>query len=448
MKLMHIIFYIFSLVVINTLYAQDYIKLSGEALEKSPRTISEQLSQTQSNDVQNTGSASNPKLYPPKINQLGYLPKAEKKFTILADSIKPNDSFQIIDHSTSEIVFSGNLSNEEIDGETLHGETVLRGDFTSCENTGRYRVKVGRWESNPFSISVNVYNLLFLQAERTLYICRANTVLNDAITGINHNMGHPQDFDINGKDLSGGWYNAGDYGKWTHCAAITVAHLLWLFRLDSDAFQSDTIIIPESGNGIPDILDEARWGLVWLMKMQQSDGSVYHKVDSEPNFGWGNAPEDDQLTRTVKFQSKDISSPSTVDAGVFCGVMALGYIMYKTIEPSFADSCRLHAMTSWEWLKENKEDIQEDPYYMDKNVRDELAWAAAGIYTLTEDTTALSELNSYLLSSGINVVNWNNPSLFGFLEVYFSEIASDELKTSIRNAIIQKADNLKSHIYI
>lgn len=131
-------------------------------------------------------------------------------------------------------------------------------------------------------------------------------------------------------DVSGGWHDAGGYGRYIVPAAKTIADLLYAYEANPKLY-SDNIGIPQSGNGIPDILDEARYELEWMMKMQRADGGVYHKVTCE-NFPGYVSPEKetDQLIVTP------VSTTATAD---FCASMALAYEFYKDIDLNFANSC-------------------------------------------------------------------------------------------------------------
>ena len=93
-------------------------------------------------------------------------------------------------------------------------------------------------------------------------------------------MAHPQDatcgLSSNGsapKDLHGGWFDAGDQNRYTNWGASDVIELLRAYVESPGAFTDDTNI-PESGNGVPDLLDEVKWELDWMARMQNTDGSV------------------------------------------------------------------------------------------------------------------------------------------------------------------------------
>ena len=91
--------------------------------------------------------------------------------------------------------------------------------------------------------------------------------------------------------ITGGWHDAGDYGKYVAPGAVTVAHLLYTWKLFPQGC-GDDLNIPETGNGLPDILNEARFELEWILQMQRSDGSFHHKL-TKSHFAAFIMPQDD-----------------------------------------------------------------------------------------------------------------------------------------------------------
>ena len=96
----------------------------------------------------------------------------------------------------------------------------------------------------------------------------------------------------------GGWHDAGDYGRYMVNSGITTGTLLWAWETLRIEAQDIQLKIPERGNGTPDILNEARWNLEWMLKMQDTDGGAWHKQTSEQFSGFV-APEDDTLPSEV-----------------------------------------------------------------------------------------------------------------------------------------------------
>ena len=113
-----------------------------------------------------------------------------------------------------------------------------------------------------------------------LYLQRCGTEVKD--TAFGHKACHNALATIYGTsekiDVSGGWHDAGDYGRYIVTGAKTVADLLYAYQTAPQMF-SDNIGIAESGNGVPDVLDEARYEIEWMLKMQdKTTGGVHHKV--------------------------------------------------------------------------------------------------------------------------------------------------------------------------
>ena len=139
---------------------------------------------------------------------------------------------------------------------------------------------------------------------------------------------------------SGGWHDAGDYGKYVVNAGVSVGTLLMAYEYFPSKFGQDDLNIPESGNGIPDILDEVRYELEWLLKMQRSDGGVYHKLTREQFEGFV-MPQIDNAPRYLY----QVSSTATAD---FAAMMARAARVCLPFDPSFAQLCRAAAVTCLE----------------------------------------------------------------------------------------------------
>ena len=147
-------------------------------------------------------------------------------------------------------------------------------------------------------------------------------------------------------DVSGGWHDAGDYGRYVVPGAKTVADILLAYMHYPHAFD-DNLGIPESGNGIPDVLDEARYELEWLLKMQDKEtGGVYHKVTgaSFPGFVM---PEDE----TEELILSPISLTATGD---FAAVLAMAVPIYESLDLDFATKMKEAALFAWDYLAANK----------------------------------------------------------------------------------------------
>lgn len=383
--------------------------------------------------------AVNPVIEHPKLNQLGFRPSSGKRFCLtvarstespatvdagasvftggfpmLGDTVvAPRPDRFTVETEAGRTVFAGDF-DPVTDLTKAAGERVVNGDFSDLTTPGRYRVRCGDRLSAPFVIGDEVYAPLLHNAARTFYIIRANTALDDPVTGMKHAAGHPADAHITlggaVRDLTGGWYNAGDFGKWTHMAAISSSQMMWLYELRPAAAALKFDIPPLWP--LPDLLQQARWGLEWLLKMQNRDGSVLHKVDTEPLYAWGKPPAEDPNPRHAR-------GASSIDAGVFVGVMCQAARVFAKIDPAFARRCRAAALRSWTWLKANPSVLHDDPFYADPDVRQEVAWAYAEMAVLTADSELAAQAQARFValgtsdSAGILPFFWPSPQVLG-----------------------------------
>ncbi len=185
------------------------------------------------------------------------------------------------------------------------------------------------------------------------------------------------------RDVTGGWHDAGDYGRYVVPAAKTVADLLLAYSAVPSMF-SDSLGIPESGNGIPDILDEVRYELTWMKKMQRKDGGVYHKVSCVTFPGF--------VMPHQETQELIVSPVSTTATGGFAAAMAMAYPVFYGVDPAFAEDCLHAAKRAWDFLCitnsipfVNPKGI-ETGEYGDANDLDERYWAACALFAATGGT--------------------------------------------------------------
>lgn len=154
-------------------------------------------------------------------------------------------------------------------------------------------------------------------------------------------------------DLSGGWHDAGDYNKYVNFADAVVHDLLTAYAANPAAW-TDDYGLPESGNGVPDLLDEVRFELEWLLKMQLANGSMLHKV-SVTDFSAESPPSADVAPRRY--------APPTASATISgAGVFAHAAKIYAGLPASagagtFATRLRSAALAAWGWLEANPQAI-------------------------------------------------------------------------------------------
>ncbi len=330
--------------------------------------------------------------YAPSIitNQLGYTPNASK-IAVFRD-ITTETEFSVIDAQTGKVVHTGKLYGERENPSA--DEINWYGDFSEVTASGSYYITCGALDASyPFEIAGNVYDELLKDAVRMLYLQRCGCVVEDGTFG--HPACHTELATVYGtdkqKEVSGGWHDAGDYGRYVVPAAKTVADLLLAYDANP-SIHSDSVGIPESGNGIPDILDEARYEIEWMRKMQDASGGVYHQVNSENNPGMV-MPEKETAQQSLA----PISTAATAD---FCAVMAMAYESYSGIDAEFAQACLEAAKNAWKFLQTHPDlifDVPEDlsnVAYPDSRDGDERYWAACQMYRATGDPAYLKAIDA------------------------------------------------------
>ena len=214
--------------------------------------------------------------------------------------------------------------------------------------------------------------------------------------------------------ITGGWHDAGDYGKYTGPGAVTVGHLLYAWKLFGPGC-SDELNIPESGNGVPDILNEARYELEWLLQMQGNDGAFHHKL-SKARFAPFIMPENDHETEYLM----PVSHCATADA---CACLALASRVYREVDRSFANRMLLAALRAWEWLQKHPDFVPfRNPegvstgWYGDRSDTDERFWAACELFAATHEERFRQDAE-VLFKSGQNLTRfgWSDVGGMGAL---------------------------------
>lgn len=405
-----------------------------------------------------------------KVNQVGY-EKNAAKVAVFADLAEGDSTFTVVNVNSGKVAFEGDITapvkNSAAD------EMNSTGDFSALTEAGTYKVVTGGGEeSYEFKIGYGIYGDSFKDVVRMLYLQRCGCELTSDLAGdFAHPECHNTEATIYGTnqkiDVSGGWHDAGDYGRYVVPGAKTVADLLLAFEkdvkvpgtIDAEVI-GDDCGIPESGDGISDALQEAKYELDWLLKMQDpATGGVYHKVTCAV-FPETVMPQDE----TDELIVAPLSKVATAD---FAAVMAMAGRIYSEYgEGAYAAygiTCLEAAKKAWAYALENK-NVRgfENPTdivtgeYADGNSKDEYFWAGMELYKTTGDASYLEGAKeAYAKVEIYDGLGWMDMAGYGAYAALTSEnLKSDdsafysEIETNYFEAVDTAVETSKENAYL
>ncbi|MDT7838364.1 glycoside hydrolase family 9 protein [Aquabacterium sp. OR-4] len=343
-----------------------------------------------------------------QLNQLGYLPGAAKWAAVpVAAGAAPARAFQVLRAGGGPPVLRGRLGPPAPWPEA--GQTLALADFSALRRPGRYRLQVdGLPPSAPFVIDPQAHQPLTAAALKAFYFNRAGMALAPAHAGAWARPAGHADTEVRihasaasagrpeGSTISAprGWYDAGDYNKYIVNSGITMWSLLAAWEHVPQALRGLRTGIPESGNGLPDILNEALWNLDWMRAMQDpADGGVYHKL-TNLSFDGVVMPHQAGAPRYVVAKSTAAALNFAATAAMASRVLrpyAAKWPVAKLAQRPAADPTQLlaAARAAWAWAQAHPGHIYRQPAdvhtgdYGDDQLSDEFAWAAAELFIST-----------------------------------------------------------------
>lgn len=384
-----------------------------------------------------------------RINQAGYLSNYQKRCTFIYEA---GDFFDVVNADTNAVVYTGAIVYKNQYDKS--GEYNSYGDFTSVTEPGNYyiRSQIGVI-SETFTIVEN-YDDLANSLLHMLTLQRCGTSLDESIaSSLAHDVCHNTLATVYATeteiDVSGGWHDAGDYGRYIETGSKAVSDLLLTYLYEPSAYSDDTNS-PDSNNGISDILDEARYELEWMLKMQTADGGVYNTV-IPTNMSEIVLPDKDTQDLHILF----VESTATAD---FAGTMALASIAYKDIDSEFAQSCLNAALKANAYLDSHTE-VEEHTNpaefnggnYRDADDTDARFYTKMALYVSTGDQNYLAEAKALYNEddSVANGVSWNANGGFGrylFLTYAQSKIDDPSFYETMKDSLLTEADSILSAV--
>ena len=355
-----------------------------------------------------------------RVNQAGYLPH-DTKIAVAFGSSALAGAFTVCDAATGAAVWSGPataLSGASWGAFTRFAEL----NFSAFDKSGRFFLRQGRAQSPPFAIAVGVYaplpdeSLEFVREQR----CGDNPFLDQKCHQLDaRTAGGPMP-DGTSLDCTGGWHDAADLLKYLLTSGNATAQLLMAWRLagDRSIFHDAARADGRPGtNGVPDLLDEARWGLEWMLKLHPAPNLLFHQVaddrdhcgwrlpkDDFADYGWGKGGARVVYCATGRPQGlKDYKSESTGLAnlaGRYAAAMALAPAIFKERDPAFAARC-LRAGVEVYAMGRAHPGVQQGnsygaPYrYAETTWTDDMEWGAAALFAATRDPQYLADAEHY-----------------------------------------------------
>ncbi len=382
-----------------------------------------------------------------RINQDGYFPSLEKNFTV-AGSLA--EDFQLV-NDKGRVVFRGKLSDEGKWGPS--GEYLKSGSFPEFSREGTYRIYVpGTGKSYPFSISGQVYRRAAVDAMETFFFMRASMDMDEKYLGkFSRRGGHPDDtcyyHESTGhmggfRSSPGGWYDAGDYGKYIVNASISTGTLLALYEMLPQVYEDGTLDIPEAGNGTNDLLDELRYEFNWVLTMQDDDGGVFHKLTALWHDG---------VTMPDKTPAKRyIIGKSTAASLDFAAMLAQASRLYRELDPGFSQRCLDAAEKAYRWAVDHPDRYFSNPpgvgtgEYGDRILKEEFFWAAAELFCTTGETEYYDAIKPDLGNIRFRLTeSWRNyVDNIGYYSLCMSDLLDEGDRKDVQDGIIRLAGEL------
>ncbi|NEY31554.1 glycosyl hydrolase family 5 [Streptomyces sp. PRKS01-65] len=412
-----------------------------------------------------------------RVNQVAYLPSGPKNATLVTDATTPLPwKLKNGDGAVAARGWTVPRGTDASSGQNVH--SIDFGGFRA-RGTGFTLVADGE-SSRPFDIGTAAYQRLSVDAAKFYYTQRSGLAIRDDLrpgyarpaghVGVAPNQGDTDvpcqpgvcDYRL---DVSGGWYDAGDHGKYVVNGGISVWELLSTYERALHArtgrpekFRDGSLAIPESGNKVPDLLDEVRWELDFLLKMQVPDGKplagmAHHKIHDENWTGLPLLPSDDP-------QKRELHPPTTAATLNLAAAAAQAARLYKPYDPEFAATALTAARKAWAAAQAHPDVYASESdgigggAYPDRDIDDEFYWAAAELYLITGE----KRFADHVLNSPVHTADIFGPTGFDWART--AAAARLDLATvpnrlpgrdKVRQSVVKGADRylatLKAHPY-
>lgn len=354
-----------------------------------------------------------------RINQLGYLPESKKVVVWVSKGNQNIKTYEVWDADKNIVVFRGKVN--KLFGKYGPFERGARLDISKVQKEGKYYIKTDDGTQSPvIKINSEVYKgtadfaLRYMRQQRTLFnpYLQDSCHTHDGFTMYASSVGLPDSTRI---DAGGGWHDASDYLQYSTTSANATYHLLAAYRdfpsVFSDEKQWNGL---DGSNGIPDVLDEAKWGLDWLLKMHPQPNMMFNQIADDRDHTQLRLPGQDSLygrghERPVyfidgnpqqrgKFMNNTTGTSST--AAKFASAFALGYQLLGDSHVDYAKLLKEKARTAYDYAHIKPGVTQtvsvKSPYiYAEDNWVDDMELAEAMLYSIDQNEENLKKALEY-----------------------------------------------------
>ncbi len=411
-------------------------------------------------------------------NQLGYFIDMNKKATLLS-SDSNSVAFDVVD-ANGMVIYSGMSQPKGYDNDS--GDEVHVLDFTECNQAGTYHIQTEDGAiSRDFTIGGSeLYSYMLYDSLNYFYQNRSGVpiesqyIISGDSTSLSRDAGHTSDIatieqtwgytgSSGTQDITGGWYDAGDHGKYVVNGGIALWTMQNQYEMavkngTESVYADGTMSIPENSNNYPDLLDEARFEMEWMFKMMVKDGEyanmVYHKAHDKKWTALALSPADDTEERIIK-------PPTTAATLNMAACAAQAFRLWDGIDTQFAKQCLINAQAAYEAAKAHPDmyapldEALGGGGYGDDNSADEFYWAACELYLSSGDPIYLQDMQASehfvkvdtALNGGedvgsVGTVNWAHTASLGNMSLALN---TDKLDASVAQSLTDSFKNAANY---
>jgi len=334
----------------------------------------------------------------------GYAPSALKTFLIaFSENVSFDEvKFKVV-NELGYVAFKGVA--KKLCPCDYTGELLFKGDFTNVKYSGQYRITLDDFDvqSHLFAVSEDWLKREARANIKSFYFQRSGVELPEKFAGLwarpaahldDSIKFHPTMNRAGTWNASGGWYDAGDYGKYIVNGGVSVATLMLACELREHSKFVGYSMFKESFEQPVSLLDEIRFELEFFLRMQDDDGGVFFKVTPYRWDGFVTPSESDAM------QKRFVLGKSTSSTLNFAGALAQAHHVYADVDSQFAAKCLFASIRAYLWAEKNQDvdwphNTEGSGGYGDSDLGDDFFWARAMLYRELKNMESIADVNVF-----------------------------------------------------